>query len=73
VRWIENASRMSPGGRRVSASVGVAKYHNGENIEDFIARADQKMYSAKALSKKLEDTEDQENHTSEKEVNSKWR
>lgn len=49
---IEISTEQAPGGIPVSASVGVAVYESGEEIETFIARADEKMYERKAFLKK---------------------
>ncbi len=50
-RRIELASEQAPGGISVSASVGVAAYEDDETVEEFIKRADGKMYHNKKKQK----------------------
>lgn len=46
-RRIEIASEQAPGGISISASVGVEKYDGVKNIDEFLERADRKMYNRK--------------------------
>jgi len=53
VKRIEITSEQSPGGIKVSASAGATLYEAGEDVEDFVKRADEKMYATKKLYKRL--------------------
>jgi diguanylate cyclase (GGDEF)-like protein len=50
-RRVELASEQAPGGISISASVGVEKYDGTRSIEEFISRADKKMYIRKKILK----------------------
>jgi diguanylate cyclase (GGDEF)-like protein len=53
VKRIETTSEQSPGGIKVSASAGATLYEGGEDVESFVKRADDEMYAAKKLYKRL--------------------
>lgn len=53
VKRIETTSEQSPGGIKVSASAGATLYEGGEDVEAFVKRADEEMYAAKKLYKRL--------------------
>ena len=50
-RRIEECSFRGEEKVKVTASVGVVEYREGDAIEDFVRRADQAMYRAKAEGK----------------------
>lgn len=51
IEIIEEPFQLSIGPVRISASVGVARPHEGESVDDLIRRADSATYSAKAAGK----------------------